>query len=145
MGELIDVPAAVFNDVDLVTVVNRLYRRESYAGFRPKSAQNDLLAAGFLDRRDKVLVVPSIHRRPLDGFLARKHRAELRPDVSAERFRFDSREHNRQSEHSRGFAQCYGIVDNRLTIEVAYPEEHLWLMIDQRHDAIVGGQEPLLR
>src|SRR5580700_9536070 len=95
--QLAYVTAAILDDVDFVAVVYRLYRRESYAGFRPKSGQHDFLAAGFFDRCHEVLVIPGIHRRPLDGFMAGKHRSELRPHISAERLRFDSREYTGSS------------------------------------------------
>src|SRR6202007_232401 len=98
--QLAYVTAAILDDVDFVAVVDRLYRRESYAGFRPQPGQHDFLAAGFFDRRHEVLIIPRVHRRPLDGFLAGKHRSELRPHISAERLGFDGREYNRQLEYS---------------------------------------------
>jgi hypothetical protein len=74
------------------------------------------------------------------GFLTRENRPELGPHISAERLRFDSREYNRQFEHPRSLSECDHAVDNRLAIDVAYPEKHLWLMVDKRHNAIVRCQ-----
>jgi hypothetical protein len=81
-------------------------------------------------------------RRPLNRFLAGKYRSELRPHISAERLRFDRREYNRQFEHSCGFGERHRVIYNGLTIKVAYPKQHLWLMIDERHNAIVWSEQP---
>ena len=62
---------------------------------------------------------------------------ELRPHVPTIAFRFDSGEHYGSLKYSGGFRQCHDIVNDSLTIEVADSEQHLWLMIDQRHNAIV--------
>src|SRR4029077_1681453 len=140
--QLAYVTAAILDDVDFVTIVYRLYRGKSHAGFRPQSGQNDLLAASFFDRCHEVLVIPGVHRRPLDGFLAGIHRSELRPHISAERLRFDSREYNRQFEYSCGLSERDHAIDNPLAVGIADSEQHLWLMVDQRHNAIVGSEQP---
>src|SRR6266852_8129604 len=85
--------------IDFVAVVNRLYRGKRNTDFCPKAGQNDLLAAGFLDCRDEVLVIPGVHRGSLDRLLAGKYRAELRPHISAERLRLDGRQDYRHIEH----------------------------------------------
>src|SRR5437016_1174307 len=141
--QLAYVTAAILDDVDFIAVVYRLYRRESYTGFRPQSGQHDFLAAGFFDRCYEVLVIPGIHRRPFDGFLAGKDRPELRPHVSAERLRFDSREYNRQFEYSCGLSERDHAIDNPLAVGIADSEQHLWLMVDQRHNAIGRSQNSL--
>src|SRR6266699_884066 len=145
VSKLAHVAAAVFHDVDFVTVLNRLHRGKRNTDFCPKSGQNNLLAAGFRDCRDEVLVIPGVHRGSLDRLLAGKYRAELRPHVPAKRFRLDGREDYRHIEHPRGFSECHCVVDNGLPIEVADAKQHLWLMVDQRHNAVVRCQEPLLR
>ena len=60
--ELGQVAAAVFDDIDFITVVNRLNRRERYAGLGPQSGQDDFFLAALFDGSDEVLVVLGIHR-----------------------------------------------------------------------------------
>jgi len=124
--------------------VNRLYSRQGDAGLCPQAGEHDLLAAAFLDGRDEVPVVPRVHGRTFNGFLPRKDGSNLWPEVSAERFRFHRRQNDRHVEHAGGLGEGDRVVDDRLAIEVAGPEQHLRLMVDQRHDAIVGSQESLL-
>src|SRR5260370_19430550 len=140
--QLAYVTAAILDDADFVTIAYRLYRGTSHAGFRPQSGQNDLLAASFSDRCHEVLVIPGIHRRPLDGFLGGIHRSELRPHISAERLRFDRREYNRQFEYSCGLSERDHAIDNPLAVGIADSEQHLWLIVDQLHNAIVRTPEP---
>jgi len=47
------------------------------------------LRSGFFDRSDKVLVVPGVHGRTLDGFLPREYGSQLRPHIPAEGLRLD--------------------------------------------------------
>src|SRR5580765_3582933 len=89
VSKLTHIAAAIFHDIDFVAVMNRLHRGKRDTDFCPKAGQNDLLAAGFLDCRDEVLVIPRVHRGSLDRLLAGKYRAELRPHISAERLRLD--------------------------------------------------------
>ena len=42
------------------------------------------------------------------------------------------------------FPKCHGVVDDSLAVEIACSKQHLALMVDQRHDAIVRSQESLL-
>ena len=60
--ELGQVAAAVFDDIDFITVVNGLYRRQRNAGFSPKPGQKNFFLAAFFDGGDKVFVVLGIHR-----------------------------------------------------------------------------------
>jgi hypothetical protein len=70
----------------------------------------------------------------------REHREELRPDISTEALRFYRCDNDGHIEHSGGFRQRDGMVDDRLAIGISGAEEHLWLVIDECHDAIVGSQ-----
>ena len=142
--QLADVAATVLEDIDLVAIVNGLHSRQGDAGLCPQAGEDDLLAAALLDRCDEVPVVPRVHRRAFNRLLARKDRSNLWPEVSAERFRFDCRQHDGHVEYTGRLGERDRVVDDRLAIEVAGPEQHLRLMVDQRHDAIVGSQEPLL-
>ncbi len=122
VSKLAHIAAAIFHDIDFVAVMNRLHSGKRNTDFCPKSGQNDLLATGFLDCRDEVFVIPGVHRGSLDRLLAGKYRAELRPHISAERLRLDCRQNHRHIEHLCGFSEGHGVVDNRLSIEVAYAE-----------------------
>ena len=68
---------------------------------------------------------------------------ELRPDIPAKAFRFDGGEHDRNVEYSGAFRECHDVVNDSLTVKVAGSEQHLWLMVDQRHNAILRSQQPL--
>ena len=138
------IAAGIFHDVDFVTVVKRLYRRQRNTGLRPKAGNENLLASAFFDRGDKVFVVSRIHRRTLDGFPPRKYGSQLRPHIPAEGLRLDRGQNYGHIEYPCGFSECHGVVDDSLAVEIACSKQHLALMVDQRHDAIVRSQEPLL-
>src|ERR1700722_16383920 len=70
MSELTHVTAAIFHHVDFVAVVDRLYRGKRHASLRPQGGKHDLFASAFHDRGNKVLVVPRVHGRTLDGLPA---------------------------------------------------------------------------
>src|SRR6266478_1431779 len=119
MSELAHVTAAIFHHVDFVAVVDRLYRGKRHASLRPQAGKHDLFASAFLDRGDKVLVVPRVHGRTLDGFLPREYRSQLRPHIPAEGLRLDRGQNHRYIEHSGGFSECYCVVDDSLAVEIA--------------------------
>src|SRR5712664_4692563 len=104
----------------------------------------NLLASAFFDRGDKVFVVPRVHGRTLDGFLPREYGSQLRPHISAKGLRLDRCQNHGHIENPCGLSECHGVVDNSLTVEIACSKQHLALMVDQRHDAIVRSQESLL-
>src|SRR6266853_3106351 len=144
VSKLAHVAAAIFHHVDFVAVMKRLYRRQGNTGFRPKAGNENLLASAFFDRGDKVLVVPRVHGRTLDGFLSREYGSQLRPHIPAEGLGLDRCQNHGHIEHPCGFSECHGVVDDSLAVEIACPKQHLALMVDQRHDAIVRSQESLL-
>src|SRR5713101_7007718 len=143
MRQLAHVATAILHDVDLVAVMNRLYRWKRNTDFCPQAGKNDLFLSRFLDRSHEILVVPGIHGGAFDGCLVWVDGLELRPHVPAKAFRFDSGEHYGNLKHSGRFCQCHDIVNDSLTIEVADSEQHLWFIIDQRHNAIVRSQKSL--
>ena len=75
------------------------------------------------------------------GVLTGKDRLELRPDVAAEALGFDRGQHNRHVEDSRRLGEGDGAVDDRLPVEVRGSEQHLGLMIDERHNTVVRCEE----
>src|SRR5260370_675152 len=93
---------------------------------------------------NKVSVVPRVHGRTLDGFLPREYGSQLRPHIPAEGLGLDRGQNHRYIEHPCGFSECHGVVDDSLAVEIACSKQHLALMVDQRHDAIVRSQESLL-
>src|SRR6266403_1671686 len=137
VSKLANVAAAIFHDVDFVTVMNCLNRRKRNTGFRPKAGNENLLASAFFDCGDKVFVVPRVHGRTLDGFLPWKYGSQLRPHIPAEGLRLDRCQNHRYIEHPCSFSECHGVVDDSLAVEIACSKQHLALMVDQRHDAIV--------
>jgi hypothetical protein len=142
VSELADVAGAIFDDIGFIAVVNGLHGRQRDAGFRPQAGEDDLLAAALRDSGDEVLVVPGIHRRPLDRRLVREDGLDLGPHVPAETPGFHGAEHHGDAEDPGGLRQRHVVVDDRLAVEVGDAEEHLGLEIDQREDAVVGGQQP---
>src|SRR5882757_3154914 len=144
MSELTHVTAAIFHDVDFVAVVDRLYCGKRHASLRPQPSKHDLFAPCLFNGRNEVLVVPRVHRRTLDGFLPREYGSQLRPHIPAEGLRLDCGQNHRYIEHPCGFSECHGVVDDSLAIEIACSKQHLALMVDQRHDAIIWSQESLL-
>src|SRR6266436_4838871 len=144
VSKLAHIAAAIFHDVDFVTVMNCLNRRKRNTGLRPKAGNENLLASASFDRGDKVLVVPRVHGRTLHGFLPREYGSQLRPHVPAKGLRLDRCQNHRYIEHPCGFSECHGVVYDSLAVKIACSEQHLALMVDQRHDAIVRSQESLL-
>src|SRR6185369_9278584 len=144
VGKLTHVATAILHDVDLVAVMNRLHRRKRNTDFGPKAGNENLLASAFFDRGDKVFVVPRVHGRTLDGFLPREYGSQLRPHVPAEGLRLNCCQNHRYVEHSCGFSEGHGAVDDSLAVEIACSKQHLALMVDQRQNAIVRSQESLL-
>src|SRR5580765_3961374 len=108
VSKLTHVAAAILHDVDLVAVMNRLHRRKRNTDFCPKAGNENLFASAFLDRGDKVFVVPRVHGRTLDGFLPREYGSQLRPHVPAEGLRLDRCQNHRYIKHSCGFSDCHG-------------------------------------
>ena len=70
-------------------------------------------------------------------------RLELRPDIAAESFRLDRAEDRGQAEHFGRLCETHDVVDEGLTIDAGDSEQHLWLVIDKRHDTIVWREQPL--
>src|SRR6266446_5051013 len=137
MSELTHVTAAIFDHVDFIAVVDRLDRRKRNTGLRPKAGNENLLTFAFFDRGDKVFVVPRVHGRTLDGFLSREYGSQLRPHIPAEGLRLDGGQNYGHIEYPCGLSECHGVVDDSLAVEIACSKQHLALMVDQRHDAIV--------
>jgi hypothetical protein len=67
----------------------------------------------------------------------------LRPHVAAKGIRFDCGEHHRHIKHSGSFRKSDGVVNDCLSVEIRRSKEHLWLVVDERHHAIVWGQQTL--
>jgi hypothetical protein len=67
VSKLTHVAAAILHDVDLVAVMNRLYRRKRNTDFCPKAGNENLFAAAFFDRGDKALVVHEFMDEPSMG------------------------------------------------------------------------------
>src|SRR5580658_10052016 len=67
VSKLGHVAAAILHDVDFVAVMKRLDGRKRNADLCPKAGDDNLLTSAFFDRGDKVLVVPRVHGRTLDG------------------------------------------------------------------------------
>src|SRR3984957_4172421 len=144
MSELTHVTAAIFRHVDFVAVMDRLSRGKRHASLRPQPSKHDLLASCLFDGRYEVLVVPRVHRRTLDRLPARKYSSELRPHVAAKSFRFDCGEHHRHIKHSGSFRKSDGIVNDCLSVEVRCSKEHLWLMVNKRHNTVIRRKKSLL-
>src|ERR1700722_5135556 len=70
-----------------------------------------------------------------------KDSSNLRPQVATEGLRFDRRQYNWNIKYSGGLGKRHSVVDDSLAIEIACSKQHLALMVDQRHDAIVRRQE----
>src|SRR5258707_593855 len=125
MSKLAHVTAAIFHHVDFVAVMKRLHCWQGNTGFRPKAGNENLLASGFFDRGDKVLVVPRVHGRTLDGFLPREYGSQLRPHVPAEGFGLDRGQNHGHIEYPCGLSECHGVVDDSLAVEIACSKQHL--------------------
>src|SRR6266478_8706136 len=144
MSELAHVTAAIFRHIDFVAVVDRLYRGKRHASLRPQPSKHDLLASCLFNGRYEVLVVPRVHRGTLDRLLTREYSSELRPHLAAKGIRFDRGEHHRYVKHSRSFRKSRGVVNDRLAVEIRCSKEHLWLMVDERHNTVIGREKSLL-
>jgi hypothetical protein len=99
-----------------------------------------VVPAGLLHGVNESFVVPRVHRGPFDRVLLRENDSDLRPEVSAEAFRFNSGENHREIENPRSLGQGNGVVDDLLAIKIAGAKKHLRLMIYQRNQAVVGRQ-----
>src|ERR1700679_1422544 len=72
-----------------------------------------------------------------------KDSSNLRPQVATEGLSFDRRQYNWNIKYSGGLGKRHSVVDDSLAIEIACSKQHLALMVDQRHDAVVWSQESL--
>jgi hypothetical protein len=93
-------------------------------------------------RGDEILVVPRVHGRTFNGRLVREDGLNLRPEIAAETLGFHRAEDHRDLENPGGFRERHIVVDNRLAVKIGNAEEHLGLEIDNRHHAVVRGQQP---
>src|SRR5258705_4074770 len=144
MSELAHVTAAILGHVDFVSVVDRLYRGKRHASLRPQPSKHDLFASCLLNGSDELLVVPRVHRRTLYRLLAREYSSELRPHVPAKSFCFDCGEHHRHIKHAGRFRKSNGIVNDCLSVEIRCSKEHLWLMINERHNTVIRCKKSFL-
>ena len=141
VSQLADVATAILGDINLIAIVDHLNGWQSDTGLGLQASEHDFLPAGFFDCRNEVLVVPRIHRGALDGLLIGKDRFELRPHVPAEALRLDGSQHNRHFEDARCLTKGDGVVDDGLPVEIRSSEQHLGLMVDERHDTVIRCQE----
>jgi hypothetical protein len=74
--------------------------------------------------------------------LSRENIHQLRPDIPAERFRLHRGKNCRYAEFLGSLGQHDHVVDELLTLDVGYPEDHLGLMVDEDHSRVFGGDEP---
>src|ERR1700693_1125889 len=144
MSELTHVTAAIFQHVDFVAVVDRLYRGKRHTRLRPEPGKHDLLASCLFNGRYEVLVVPRVHRGTLDRLLTREYSPELRPHLAAKGIRFDRGEHHRHIKHSGSFPNSDGIVNDRLPVEIRCSKQHLRLMVDERDNTVIRREKSLL-
>src|SRR5208282_2570014 len=113
-----------------------LYGRQCDASLGPKPGDYYLFAASPLNRGDKVLVVPRVHRRSFDRVLLWKHSVNLRPHIAAEGFGFDGGKHDGNTKHLRCLRQYEIVIDDRLSVEVTHSKQHLRLEIYQCNHAV---------
>ncbi len=127
----------ILNDMNLVPVIHCLDCCEGDAGLSPESLHNDLLLPSLFNRGNKILVVPGIHAGTFNGGLIRKDRLHLWPKNSAEALRLNRCEHVRHAEYSGCFGKHDVVVDDRLTVQVRHPKQHLRLQINLSNHAVV--------
>jgi hypothetical protein len=66
----------------------------------------------------------------------------VRPEVPAEGLGLDRAEDHGHVEDACRLRQGDDVVDDGLTVEVRHAEHHLRLVVDGRHDAVVGRESP---
>jgi len=103
---------------------------------------DDLLAPGSFDRCDEVLVVPGIHSRTVQSAPGSETLPLLGPNIPAEAFRLHRSEHDRDVEYLGSLRECHGVVNDRLTIEVADSEQHLRLWSISATTQLSGVRSP---
>jgi len=123
--------------------MNRLDRRQGNTGFRPKAGHENLPASAFLDRGDKVFVVPPSSWKTLDGFLPREIRLAAAATYPLKDFVSTVVKTTGTSNPLRPF-RCHGCCDDSLAVEIGLFQTAFGPDVDQRHDAIVRSQESLL-
>src|SRR4029077_9503754 len=122
-------------------IVDHLNGRQSDAGLRPEAREDDLLLTGLRYWRSDLGGVPGVHGRALDRLLAWKNGFELRPHIAAVGLGFHRRQDNRNVENPSRLGEGYRVVDDRLPVEIRSCEQHLRLMVDERHYAVVGSEQ----
>jgi hypothetical protein len=69
----------------------------------------------------------------------------LRPQIAAETFGFNGGENDGYIENPGGFRKRHGaIINDGLPVEIGSAKEHLRLVVDQRHHAVVCGQQTFI-
>jgi len=139
--ELSHVAAAIFDDVNLVSIVDGLNGRQCNTRFRPQPCQHDFLASAALDSVDEVCIVQGIHARALDWLLPRKDRLNLRPHVAAECLGFDRGQDDWHVKYARRFGKGKIVIDDRLAVKVGDAEKHLRLKVDNCDDTVIGREQ----
>ena len=69
---------------------------------------------------------------------------QLWPQIPTEGFCFHSAENDRNPEKLCGLRESHDVVNQHLSIDAGYSEEHLRLVIDQRDYAVIRGEQSLL-
>ncbi|MBP2468221.1 hypothetical protein JOH52_004312 [Sinorhizobium meliloti] len=98
--------------------------------------EDELLAAGGLDRVHDLLILPGVDERPIDHLLAGKHVSDLGEDAAA-----PISDHARQNRgHGEGLGslrQSRRIVDQHLRFVAVHVCELIGLVVDQNEDRVL--------
>src|SRR5438477_5498003 len=71
--------------------------------------------------------------------------AQRRPGVAAEALGLDAGENHRHAKQLRRLGEHQGIVEHRLAVDIGHAEDHLWLVVDQQHRAVLRREQTLVQ
>src|SRR5690606_35934283 len=110
------------------------------ADLRPQARHYHLLAAILLERVAHLLVVPRVHRRPLEDRRLGKYRQQFGVRIPRETLSLDRGDNGRNRENPGGLRQAYDVVLQRLPVYALHAERHLRLLINEYELAVVRSQ-----
>lgn len=132
--------AGVRDDRDVPALASSLDRRHCHADLREQTGDDQLLAAGLLDRVDDLPVFPGVDEHPVDHFLAGKDVGDLREDEPTPVGQH-AREDGRDAKCLGGFRQARSIVDRHMRVVTVQVGELIRLVVDQDENGVFRAKK----
>jgi hypothetical protein len=130
----------VGDDGHVPAFAERLDHRHRDTDLGPQAGDDQLRAAGRLDRVDDLSVLPGVDEGPVDDRLAGKHIGDVGEDQAAA-LGDHARQDGGDAEGLGGLGERGRVVDHRMRIVAVEVGELVGLVIDQDEDRILGAEK----